>query len=69
MEGVSESYYDVGRWWLRGDTLCHQWDGWFDGLRKCHGVVADGVLLTSSSRQKFSRILNADEITANTITI
>ena len=47
MEGVSgNGYYDVGRWWLRGDTLCHQWGGWFDGLRKCHGVVADGDKLT-----------------------
>jgi len=47
MEGVSgNGYYDVGRWWLRGDTLCHQWEGWFDGLRKCHGVVADGGTLT-----------------------
>ena len=47
MEGVSgNGYYDVGRWWLRGDTLCHQWEGWFDGLRKCHGVVADGTALT-----------------------
>ena len=47
MEGVSRNgYYDVGRWWLRGDKLCHQWASWFDGLRKCHGVVADGSALT-----------------------
>lgn len=47
MEGVSgNGYYDIGRWWLRGDTVCHQWESWFDGLRKCHGVVAEGTALT-----------------------
>lgn len=47
IEGKSDNgYYDIGRWWLRGDTLCHQWESWFDGLRKCHGVMADGYALT-----------------------
>ena len=28
MDGVSgNGYYDVGPWWLRGDTLCHEWEG------------------------------------------
>lgn len=47
MEGISANgYVDVGRWWTRGDTLCHQWDTWFDGARKCHAVTADGAALT-----------------------
>jgi len=47
IEGRSNNgYYDKGRWWLRGDTLCHQWESWFDGTRKCHGVIADGDNLT-----------------------
>lgn len=56
MEGVSKNgYVDVGRWWTRGDTLCHQWDGWFDGLRKCHAVSADGdsLVLTRPGARSF----------------
>jgi hypothetical protein len=46
MEGVSgNGYFDVGRWWLRGDILCHKWDGWFDGLRKCYAVAGAGSAL------------------------
>lgn len=46
IEGVSgNGYFDVGRWWLRGDILCHKWDSWFDGLRKCYGVSAAGSAL------------------------
>lgn len=47
MDGRSENgYFDIGRWWLRGDVLCHQWDSWFDGIRKCLGVTANGAELT-----------------------
>lgn len=43
MEGVSANgYIDAGRWWIRGDVLCHQWNGWFDGQRQCHAVSAEG---------------------------
>ena len=47
IEGVSANgYIDAGRWWTRGDTLCHQWASWFDGTRKCHAVQAEGDTLT-----------------------
>ena len=47
MEGVSgNGYYDVGKWWLRGDVLCHKWASWFDGLRKCFAVSEDGSSLS-----------------------
>ena len=47
IEGVSvNGYYDQGRWWLRGDTLCHQWQAWFDGKRQCHFVYKTNSILT-----------------------
>ena len=40
LEGISgNGYYDVGRWWIKGDLFCHKWDSWFDGFRKCYGVA------------------------------
>lgn len=56
MEGVSANgYIDIGRWWTRGDTLCHQWEGWFDGLRKCHAVTAEsgGLVLVRPDAKLF----------------
>ena len=47
IEGVSSNgYIDVGSWWLRGDILCHKWEGWFDGLRKCYAVAESDAGLT-----------------------
>ena len=56
LEGKSSNgYFDIGRWWLHGDTLCHRWENWFDGLRKCHGVMADddGLTLVKPNSQHF----------------
>ena len=56
VEGKSSNgYFDVGRWWLHGDTLCHRWENWFDGLRKCHGVMADddGLTLVKPNAKHF----------------
>jgi len=26
---------DEGRWWVRGNRLCQQWESWYDGKRFC----------------------------------
>jgi hypothetical protein len=26
---------DSGRWWVDGDSLCQQWETWYDGKRNC----------------------------------
>jgi hypothetical protein len=47
MDGVSHNgYIDIGRWWVRADILCHKWDSWFDGLRKCYAVAESDAGLT-----------------------
>ena len=47
MDGVSgNGYIDIGRWWIQADILCHKWDSWFDGLRKCYAVAESDTGLT-----------------------
>lgn len=47
IEGLSgNGYVDSGSWWLRGDTVCHRWEGWFDGLRKCYAVIENDAKLS-----------------------
>lgn len=29
---------DRGKWWIEGSTVCHQWNTWFDGKKKCLSV-------------------------------
>ena len=58
MEGVSENrYYDIGRWWIKGDLLCHKWNSWFDGFRKCYGVKekAGGLQLEKPTKVHFTK--------------
>lgn len=31
---------DRGKWWIEGATICHQWNIWFDGKKKCLSVVS-----------------------------
>jgi hypothetical protein len=26
---------DSGRWWVQGNSLCQQWESWYDGKRTC----------------------------------
>jgi hypothetical protein len=26
---------DKGRWWISGNSLCQQWETWYDGARMC----------------------------------
>ncbi|MBE09280.1 MAG: hypothetical protein CMM35_03145 [Rhodospirillaceae bacterium] len=58
LEGVSANgYYDVGRWWIKGDLLCHKWDSWFDGFRKCYGVAVktDALELEKPTSLNFTK--------------
>ncbi len=29
---------DRGKWWIEGSAVCHQWNTWFDGKKKCLSV-------------------------------
>jgi hypothetical protein len=54
--GVSgKGYNDIGRWWIKADILCHKWDSWFDGLRKCYAVAESdtGLTLTKPTAKHF----------------
>jgi hypothetical protein len=33
---------DRGRWWLRGDNLCQQWESWYDGRAFCFTLTSIG---------------------------
>ena len=58
LEGISSNgYYDVGRWWIKGDLLCHKWDTWFDGFRKCYGVTekAGALQLEKPTKVHFTK--------------
>jgi hypothetical protein len=47
MEGLSgNGYIDIGHWWVQADILCHKWDSWFDGLRKCYAIAESDSGLT-----------------------
>ena len=38
---------DSGRWWIAGDSLCQQWQTWYDGARMCftlQRVGANGLI-------------------------
>lgn len=26
---------DSGRWWVQGNSLCQQWESWYDGKQTC----------------------------------
>jgi hypothetical protein len=34
---------DQGRWWISGDTLCQQWQNWYDGQRICFRLERVGA--------------------------
>ena len=58
LEGISgNGYYDIGRWWIKGDLLCHKWDSWFDGIRKCYGVTekAEALQLEKPTKVHFTK--------------
>jgi uncharacterized protein YraI len=33
---------DTGKWWVKGDELCHKWKQWFSGELKCLRLSRDG---------------------------
>ncbi|MEQ8747058.1 hypothetical protein [Pyruvatibacter sp.] len=33
---------DTGRWWVRNDVWCREWDTWFGGFPACFKIVKDG---------------------------
>lgn len=33
---------DSGRWWITGDSLCQQWQTWYDGKRICFTIERVG---------------------------
>ena len=33
---------DRGKWWIKGDAICIQFDFWLDGDTKCLGVEKEG---------------------------
>lgn len=33
---------DTGKWWIKGDELCHKWKQWFSGELKCLRLSRDG---------------------------
>jgi hypothetical protein len=33
---------DKGRWWVRGDRLCQQWETWYDGKVMCFELTRTG---------------------------
>ena len=33
---------DSGKWWIKGDAICIQFDFWLDGNTKCLGVEKEG---------------------------
>jgi hypothetical protein len=33
---------DKGRWWVRGDRLCQQWETWYDGQVMCFELTKTG---------------------------
>lgn len=33
---------DSGRWWIKNDAWCREWDNWFGGYPACFKIVKDG---------------------------
>ena len=33
---------DKGRWWIAGDSLCQQWETWYEGKRLCFVIERTG---------------------------
>lgn len=36
---------DTGRWWVRGDQVCHKWSKWLEGKLQCMRLRLDGRIL------------------------
>lgn len=36
---------DSGKWWVRGDQVCHKWSKWLDGKLQCMRLRRDGRIL------------------------
>lgn len=34
---------DKGRWWISGNSLCQQWETWYDGKRMCFVIQRNGA--------------------------
>lgn len=34
---------DKGRWWISGNSLCQQWESWYDGKRICFTIERVGA--------------------------
>jgi len=36
---------DGGRWWVKNDAWCREWDRWFGGYPACFKIVKDGDII------------------------
>lgn len=36
---------DTGKWWVRGDQVCHKWSKWLDGKLQCMRLRKEGRIL------------------------
>ncbi|MDX2201318.1 MAG: SH3 domain-containing protein [Hyphomicrobiaceae bacterium] len=42
---------DTGRWWVKGELLCHKWKQWFSGETKCLRIARAGRTIHWTSQE------------------
>jgi hypothetical protein len=44
--GAKNQFDDHGRWWVKDDKLCVQWELWLFAKPTCYGIELDGDQIT-----------------------